>query len=54
MLVQSVCELIDQFFGEQRKPYEERRAALLQASSQLKKDGSDWHELTLTLRALEF
>jgi len=53
-LVQSVCELIDQLFDEQRKPYEESRAALLQASSQLEKDASDWRELTRTLRALEF
>jgi GTPase SAR1 family protein len=53
-LVQSVCELIDQLFREQRTPYEESRTALQGAASQREKDCSDWRELTRTLQALEF
>ena len=53
-LVQSACELIDQLFIDQKKPYEQSRAALQGAASQLEKDYSDWCELTRTLQALEF
>lgn len=53
-LLQSVCEVIEYVFSEQKKPYEDSRMALQGAASQLEKDCSDWSELKRKLQALEF